>query len=105
MFDVHQFLFRLDWPFFQASGAAYMKLGQNGIVSFPIKLAAFQASGAARVKLHLTNAEVGMWNAEGWSRFAKSFGNRQNTFIRRSMLEVRCSLGPLSDNGFLEKGL
>ena len=52
---------------------------------FLIKLAAFQASGDARVKLHLTNAEVGMWNAEGWSRFAKSFGNRQNTFIRRSM--------------------
>ena len=26
-----------------------------------------------RVKLHLTNAEVGMWNAEGWKRFAKSF--------------------------------
>jgi hypothetical protein len=29
-----------------------MKLRQNGIVSFPIKLAAFQASGAARMKLH-----------------------------------------------------
>ena len=40
---------------------------------------------ASRVKLHLTNAE-------GWSRFAKSFRNRQNTFIRRSMLEVRCSM-------------
>jgi hypothetical protein len=25
------------------------------------------------VKLHLTNAEVGMWNAEGWSRCALSF--------------------------------
>ncbi len=25
------------------------------------------------MKLHLTNAEVGMWNAEGWKRFAKSF--------------------------------
>ena len=24
--------------------------------------------------------------------FAKSFLNRQNTFIRRSMLEVRCSM-------------
>jgi len=43
------------------------------------------------MKLHLTNAEVGMWNAEGWSRFAKSFRNRQNTLIRRSMLDVRCS--------------
>jgi hypothetical protein len=39
---------------------------------FLIKLAAFQASGAARVKLHLTNAEVGMWNAEGWSLCALS---------------------------------
>ena len=29
-----------------------MKLRQNGIVSFLIKLAAFQASGGARVKLH-----------------------------------------------------
>ena len=27
----------------------------------------------SRMKLHLTNAEVGMWNAEGWSRFAQSF--------------------------------
>ena len=26
MFDVHQFLFRSDWPLFPASGAAYMKL-------------------------------------------------------------------------------
>ena len=57
------------------------------------------------MKLHLTNAEVGlrpvgaigtyapegMWNAEGWSRFAKSFRNRQNTFIRHSMLDVRVS--------------
>ena len=41
-----------------------------------------------RVKLHLTNAEVGMWNAERWSRFAKSFRNKQNTFIRRSMFNV-----------------
>jgi len=30
----------------------YMKLRQNGIVSFSIRLAAFQASGGARVKLH-----------------------------------------------------
>ncbi len=29
MFDVHQFLSRLDWPFFQASGPAYMKLQLN----------------------------------------------------------------------------
>ena len=48
------------------------------------------------VKLHLTNAEVGMrpparrghkgvspgGNAEGWSRYAQSFLNRQNTFLR-----------------------
>jgi hypothetical protein len=30
-----------------------MKLRQNGIVSFSIRLADFQARGAARVKLHL----------------------------------------------------
>jgi len=30
-----------------------MKLRQNGIVSFSIKLAAFQASGGARMRLHL----------------------------------------------------
>jgi hypothetical protein len=30
----------------------YMKLRQNGIVSFPIRLAVFQARGGARVKLH-----------------------------------------------------
>jgi len=30
----------------------YMKLRQNGIVSFSIRLAAFQARGAARMKLH-----------------------------------------------------
>jgi hypothetical protein len=29
-----------------------VKLRQNGIVSFPIKLAAFQASGGARMNLH-----------------------------------------------------
>jgi hypothetical protein len=29
-----------------------MKLRQNGIVSFPIRLAALQARGAARMKLH-----------------------------------------------------
>ena len=37
---------------FQASGGARMKLPQNGTVSFPIRLAAFQARGGARVKLH-----------------------------------------------------
>ena len=35
----------------QASGGAYMKLRQNGIVSFSIRLAAFQARGAAYMKL------------------------------------------------------
>jgi hypothetical protein len=30
-----------------------MKPGQNGIVSFPIRLAAFQARGWARMKLRL----------------------------------------------------
>jgi hypothetical protein len=32
---------------FLASGGAYMKLGPNGIVSFAIRLNAFQASGRA----------------------------------------------------------
>ena len=31
----------------------YMKLRQNGIVSFPIRLAVFQARGGARMKLRL----------------------------------------------------
>jgi len=30
-------------------------------------------------------------NVEGWKRCALSFYNRQNAFIRRSMLDVRCS--------------
>jgi hypothetical protein len=35
-----------------------MKLRQNGIVSFSIKLAAFQASGGARVKLHFFRQDL-----------------------------------------------
>jgi hypothetical protein len=35
--------------------------------------------------------ECRITNYEGWNRFAKSILNRQNTFIRRSMLNVRCS--------------
>jgi len=37
---------------FQARGAARVKLRQNGIVSFSIKLAAFQASGGAEAWHH-----------------------------------------------------
>jgi hypothetical protein len=44
--------FSIKLAAFQASGGARMKLRQNGIVSFSIRLAAFQASGGARVKLH-----------------------------------------------------
>jgi hypothetical protein len=33
------------------------------LTTFPLK---------PHMKLHLTNAEVGMWNAEGWSRCALS---------------------------------
>jgi hypothetical protein len=74
------------------------------------------------VKLHLTNAEVGMWppaspscrlselqalragsrrghkglrpggSAEGWSRCAQSFLNRQNTFLRHSTFMIRYSI-------------
>ena len=43
----------------------------NSYVSFLIRLAAFQDSGGACMK-HLTNAEVGMGNTEGWSRCALS---------------------------------
>ena len=39
--------FSIKLAVFLASGAAYMKLRQNGIVSFSIKLAAFQASSGA----------------------------------------------------------
>ena len=46
----------------------------------------------ACVKLHLTNAEVGMWNAEGWSRCALSFFkiDRIHHFdIRHSLFDIR----------------
>ena len=69
-----------------------MKLRQNGIVSFLIRLADFQARGVARMK-HLTNAEVGMWNAEGWSRCALSFYriDRIHSFdIRLARNACRC---------------
>jgi len=42
------------------------------------------------MKLHLTNPEVGMWNAEGWSRFAKSF-LKQTEYIH-SMFDVGRSM-------------
>ena len=41
---------------------------------------------------HLTNAEVGMWNAEGWSRCALSFFkiDRIHHFdIRHSLFDIR----------------
>ena len=44
------------------------------------------------MKLHLTNAEVGMWNAEGWSRCALSFFkiDRIHHFdIRHSLFDIR----------------
>jgi hypothetical protein len=56
-----------------------MKLRQNGIVSFSIRLAAFQASGAARMKLHIVGtvnrriSNIEPQNVEGWNRFAQSF--------------------------------
>jgi hypothetical protein len=56
-----------------------MKLRQNGIVSFPIRLAAFQASGAVRMKLHIVGkmnrriSNIEPQNVEGWFRFAQSF--------------------------------
>jgi hypothetical protein len=57
----------------------HLKLGQNGIVSFPIRLAVFQARGGARMKLHrvrtanrrISNIEPQI--VEGWNRFAQSF--------------------------------
>jgi hypothetical protein len=45
------------------------------------------------MKLHLTNAEVGMWNAEGWSRCALSFykTDRIHSFdIRLARNAYRC---------------
>jgi len=72
-----------------------MKLRQNGIVSLLIRLAAFQASGAAYMKLHLKNAEVGMWNAEGWVAALCLFLkiDRIHHFdIRHSLFDIRYSL-------------
>ena len=43
---------------FQARGGARMKLRQNGTVSFSIRLAAFQARGGARVKLPLFRQDL-----------------------------------------------
>jgi hypothetical protein len=42
-------------------------------VSFSLNPSVSVTTGSTLMKLHLTNAEVGMWNAEGWSRFAQSF--------------------------------
>jgi hypothetical protein len=65
-----------------------MKLRQNGIVSFPIRLAVFQASGGARMKHYASLASheiprgrtanrrisnIEPQNFEGWFRFAQSF--------------------------------
>jgi hypothetical protein len=53
-----------------------MKLRQNGIVSFLIRLADFQARGVARVKLHQVKSEPQnrrISNIEGLVRFAQSF--------------------------------
>ncbi|MGB9440251.1 MAG: hypothetical protein WCB15_20065, partial [Desulfobacterales bacterium] len=70
--ESQKFLSRSDWTL-AARGGAYMKLRQNGIVSLMIRPGVFLAGGRAYMKLHLTNAEVGMWNAKGWSRCALSF--------------------------------
>ena len=48
--ESQKFLSRSDWTL-AARGRARVKLRQNGIVSFPIRLAVFLARGAARVKL------------------------------------------------------
>ena len=70
--ESQKFLSRSDWTL-AARGRARVKLRQNGTVSLMIRPAVFLAGGRAYMKLHLTNAEVGMWNAKGWSRCALSF--------------------------------
>ena len=55
IFSSKKFLFRSDWPFFQARGAARVKLRQNGIDSFSIRL---DARGQRR-RLYETS-----WNGE-----------------------------------------
>jgi hypothetical protein len=71
-----------------------MKLRQNGIVSFPIRLAVFQARGGARMKLHkIKKANRRITNDEGWNRFAKFFLKQteyiHSTFdVGRSMFDV-----------------
>jgi len=52
IFSPRKFLFRSDWTL-AASGGAYMKLRQNGIVSLMIGPAVFLAGGWAYMKLHL----------------------------------------------------
>jgi hypothetical protein len=51
--------FSIKLAVFQARGNAHMKLRQNGIVSFSIKLAVFLASGSARMKLHKIQCHLG----------------------------------------------
>ena len=52
IFSPRKFLFRSDWTL-AASGGAYMKLRQNGIVSLMIGPAVFLAGGWAYMKLNL----------------------------------------------------
>jgi hypothetical protein len=42
-----------------------------GCIKIGVQVSGFGIYGA--YMKHLTNAEVGMWNAEGWFRFAQSF--------------------------------
>ena len=72
----------------------YMKLRQNGIVSLMIRPAVFLAGGRAYMKLHLTNAEVGMWNAEGWSRYALSLLLNKEAVIFEDLAALRSLMKP-----------
>jgi hypothetical protein len=63
-----------------------MKLRQNGIVSFLIRLASFQARGGARMKLY------GMTIDEWWMSLRSAFFKDKIERIPYSMLDVQCSM-------------
>ena len=46
------------------------------------------------MKLHLTNAEVGMWNAEGWNRCALSLLLNKEAVIFEDLAALRSLMKP-----------
>jgi hypothetical protein len=91
-----KFLFRFDWTL-AASGEAHMKLPclLQKYFFFSIRLDARgqrRRSCETSLKANRRTAEYRISNVEGWVRFAQSFIKQAEYIIRRSMLNVRCSM-------------